>query len=96
MGRQLCQNCPGYSQVSSLGKKHSTTITRHLTQPDVLGYQPYWICLRHVRLTILQGTARGGVVRLCCHDGLLGQSGHSLHVPLPRHGKVPRDSLADD
>ena len=62
----------------------------------VVGDQPDRICLYHVLLTLLQRTASGGVVRVCGHDGLLGQPGHSLHVPLPRHGEVPRDSLADD
>ena len=62
----------------------------------VVGDQPDRICLYYVLLTLLQRTASGGVVRVCGHDGLLGQPCHPLHVSLPRHGEVPRDSLADD
>ena len=55
-----------------------------------------WVHLCHVRQSLLQGAASGGVVCLRGHDWVLGQPGPDDHVPVPRHGEVPRDTLAHD
>ena len=57
-------------------------------------YSGFYLC--DVRLTLLQGAGSWRVVCICLDDRLLGQPGVPDNVSHPRHGEVPRHTLAND
>ena len=55
-----------------------------------------WVYLCDVVNTILQRTTCRRMVCVRVHDRPLGHPGAAVDVPVPRHGEVPRDTLAHD